>query len=127
MATSTPLTRDDLICVLTTALECFRREVDPEIPAAKILTLLTVAKHSGLQQLDLPNHVSALSPSAASRHVMDWTEVDKNRRPGPAFVDPRPDPMFRRRNLLFITPKGQHFLDRVASSVNSKLAKGARA
>jgi len=116
------LTKDQLITVLMTALECFRADFDPDITAARINTLLAVSKESGMQQVDVARFVKGLSTSGISRNVMDWSELDTKRRPGPEFVQQRPDPQFRRRNLLFVTPKGSHFLDRLTNHINKALA-----
>jgi DNA-binding MarR family transcriptional regulator len=122
MATATQLTPDELLKVLHTALETFREDFDGDILASKILTLTAVAQNPGLQQVDVGRHVKGATTSSISRNVMDWSELDKNRKPGPEFIQQRPDPDYRRRNVLYLTPKGQHYLDRLTQTVNARLA-----
>lgn len=122
---ATQLSNDELLKVLQTALEVFRNEVDADIMATKILTLTTVARNSGLPQVEMGDHIKGLTSSSASRHIMDWSELDKNRKPGMDFIQSRQDPMYRRRSLLYITPKGQQFLDRLTAKVNKTLAGAA--
>jgi len=125
---STQLTPDDLLKLFLSTLETVRAEVDPDISVSKFLTLLAVAANPGIQQLDLGNHIKGASSSSISRHVMDWSQLDKNRKPGMDFIQQAPDPAFRRRNVLFLTAKGQQFLARLLAKANAALApKAARA
>jgi DNA-binding MarR family transcriptional regulator len=121
------LSKEQLLLILTTALECFRADFNGEITAARINTLLAAAQHPGLQQVDIANFVKGLSTSGISRNVLDWSDLDKNKLPGPDFLTQRPDPEYRRRNLLYVTPKGTQYLDRLTSNINKKLAKRAKA
>ncbi|QWF18677.1 hypothetical protein [Lysobacter capsici] len=122
----TQLTSDELLRVLHTALETFREEVDGDIIAHKILTLVATARNPGLQQIDVAQHVKGLTTSSISRNVMDWSELDKNRKPGKDFIQQRPDPEYRRRNLLYVTPKGSQFIERLTTQVNKALEPKGR-
>lgn len=126
MGNATQLTTDELLKILHLALEQFRGDFDGDILASRILTLTAVAQNPGLNQTEVGNHVKGLTTSTISRNVIDWSELDKNRNPGPDFVQQRPDPEYRRRNVLYLTPKGQHYLDRLTEKVNKKLAGRAR-
>lgn len=116
-------TRDDIIAVVQTVLNKFREDHGGDITAARILTLLTVAQHPGIQQIDVGQYVKDLSPSAISRNVVDWGELTTSRAVGPDFIAQRPDPAYRRRNLLYPTPKGLQYIERTADSALTKLRK----
>jgi DNA-binding MarR family transcriptional regulator len=122
---ATQLTNDELLRVLQTALETFRTEVDTDINAPKILTLLAVARNSGMPQIEMGDHVKGVTTSSASRYLQDWSELDKNRQPGMDYITARPDPQYRRRSLIYITPKGQQFIERLTAAVNKVLAGAA--
>jgi DNA-binding MarR family transcriptional regulator len=111
------LSTEELLAILSSAIEYFRG-TDEDISAARIGTLLAVARNPGLQQVDVADHVCGLSTSGISRNVMDWSELDTKRRPGPEYISQRPDPEYRRRNLLFLTPKGHQYLERLTQKVN---------
>ncbi|NIJ81214.1 hypothetical protein [Xanthomonas cannabis] len=119
----TKITTDELVHILQIALEGLREDVDADLLASKLLCLTTTYEHPGLQQLDLGKHIKGLSSSSASRHIMDWSEYDKKGKPGVEFVQQRPDPAYRRRNLLFVTPKGQQYLNSLTDRVNKSLEK----
>lgn len=125
---STQLTSEELLKVFHAVLETVREEVDPDVSVSKLLTLLVTARFPGIQQLDLGDHIKGASSSSISRHVMDWSQLDKNRQPGMDFIQQAPDPAFRRRNVLFVTAKGQQFLARLLAKANAALTpKVARA
>lgn len=124
---STQLTQDEFLKLLHVALEAFRADVDPDISASKILTLIATARYPGQQQLDLSQHIKGASSSSLSRHVMDWSKLDKNRQPGPDFIEQTPDPEYRRRNVLFLTAKGQQFIAKLLNRVNAALTPKTRA
>jgi DNA-binding MarR family transcriptional regulator len=116
------LSTDELLSVLATALEYFR-DTDDDITAARIGTLIAVAQNPAIQQVDVADFVKGLSTSGISRNVLDWSELDTKRRPGPDFINQRADPEYRRRNLLHLTPKGHLFLERLTVAVNKGLKK----
>lgn len=110
------LSQEQVLGVLTSALTAFR-ELDPDITAARILTLLSVVRNPGMQQLDLGQHVKGLSTSAISRNVLDWSNFTSARKPGPDFITQAPDPMFRKRNLLYPTVKGLQWVEQMTKKV----------
>ena len=114
------LSKHDLIAVLTTALSSFREEFDSEITASRILTLLAVSENPGIQQVDVERFVRGLSASAVSRNILDWSDVTTNRKPGPGFLEQRPDPEYRRRNIVYPTAKALHWLEQLTKAVNDK-------
>lgn len=120
------LSKHDLIEVLTAALSSFREEFDSEITASRILTLLAVSENPGIQQVDVERYVRGLSASAVSRNILDWSDVTTNRKPGPGFLEQRPDPEYRRRNIVYPTAKALHWLEQLSKTVNERLAKKRR-
>ncbi|WP_369933944.1 hypothetical protein [Xanthomonas tesorieronis] len=121
----TALTTDELVHILHVALEELRHDVDTDLLATKLLCLTTAYEHPGLQQADIGKHVKDLSTSSASRHVMDWSEYDRYGNPSLGYLSQLPDPANRRRNLLFVTPKGQQYLTSLTDRVNKALQKRA--
>lgn len=117
------ITQEQLIAILQSALGAFREEFDSDITAARILTLLSIVQHPGMQQRDLTTFVKGLSQSAASRNILDWSDVNSARKAGPGFVEQRTDPMFRKRNLLYPTSKGHEFVKRLTNAVSASLSR----
>ncbi|WP_445392401.1 hypothetical protein ACUDTL_16955 [Stenotrophomonas pavanii] len=116
------LTQKELTVILTTALSAFREEIDEDITATRILTLLAVVDEPGIQQVDLEKVVGGLSPSAVSRNVLDLSQIKRNREPGPDFLEQRSDPAYRKRNLIYPTAKALHWLSALADRVGRKMA-----
>ncbi|NZA24775.1 winged helix-turn-helix transcriptional regulator [Luteimonas sp. SJ-92] len=114
------LTQDQVIAALQAALREFRTH-HPDITAARILTLLAVARSPGIQQSEISSAIGDMSQAASSRNVLDWTELNSARQVGPDFIAQRPDPNFRKRNVLYLTPKGHAFLGKIASTVNARI------
>ncbi len=120
------LTKQELTEILTETLTAFREEFDGDITASRILTLLAVSDHPGMQQIDVADYVKGLSASAISRNLVDWGDHTTARKPGPGFIEQRPDPMYRRRNLVYPTTKALHWLEQLTGRINAKLGKTAR-
>lgn len=111
----------DAIRVLTVAMDCFREGIDAEAPAQRILTFLAVAANPDMPQYDVSKHVKGIAEATVSRNVTDLSALNRARQPGPDLVEQRPDPMYRRRNLLRLTPKGERLLEQLASRINDTL------
>lgn len=116
------LTKEQLNTILTVALNEFR-EHHSDITAARILTLITVARNPGVQQAELGNSIPDLSQAAQSRNLLDWSNLTSKRKAGPGFLEARPDPLFRKRNVLFVTPSGKAFLEKVTEAVNARITR----
>lgn len=115
------LTDKELITALEAALSIFREEIDPDITAARILTLLATTQHPGCPQAEMERYVKGMSTSGISRNILDWSEVNNKREPGPNFILAKPDPTFRKRHLLYPTDRAWAFLSRVTAAVNKRL------
>ena len=116
------ITQEQLIAILQSALGAFREEFDSDITAARILTLLSIVQHPGMQQRDLTTFVKELSIGSV-RNILDWSDVNSARKAGPGFVEQRTDPMFRKRNLLYPTSKGHEFVKRLTNTVSASLGR----
>lgn len=114
------LSQKHLTAILTTSLRAFREEIDPDITATRILTLLVVADEPGIQQVDLERALGAAS-STVSRNILDLSVFKRNKTPGPDFLEQRTDPMYRKRNLVFPTSKALHWLSALTQRVNNSI------
>lgn len=116
------LSQKELTVILKTALNAFREEIGEDVTATRILTLLAVVDEPGIQQVDLERALGGLAPSSVSRNIGDLSSLKRNREPGPAFLEQRPDPAYRRRNLVFPTAKALHWLASLTERVNRKVS-----
>lgn len=115
------LTQQDVVHVLRVAVDRLRAEIGPEVPAQRILTLLAIAANPDLPQHDVPKHIHGVAEATVSRNVADLSAVTRTREPGPDLVEQRADPMYRRRNLLRLTRKGERLIADLARAANAAL------
>lgn len=116
------LTKQQLIAILKPALAAFRSEVDEDITATRILTLLEVVSQPGIPQADLERALDGLSASAVSRNLLDLSSYKRNKTPGPDFLQQMPDPMHRKRHLVYPTHKAEQWLTVLTAKVNAAVA-----
>lgn len=116
------LTQKQLIAILQSALAAFRSDVDSDISAARILTLLAVADQRVIPHADLERELDGLSASAVSRILLDLSNLKRDRTPGPDLVQQIPDPAYRKRNLVYPTQKAQQWLMSLTDQVNQAIA-----
>ncbi len=121
------LTKEELTALLTAALTHFRTELGSEVTAARILTLLTVARNPGMNQSDLGMFVKDLSQQGLSRNVLDLSARTANGSAGPDLLKVEPDPAFRRRNVLHPTPNATKLLTALTTAVNKVVRNRAKA
>ncbi|MBB4768622.1 hypothetical protein ACDH70_06950 [Xanthomonas axonopodis pv. poinsettiicola] len=126
----TQLTTEELVQILHIALGELRQDVEPGLLASKILCLTATYNHPGTLQSEITKYVKDLTPSAASRHIMDWSFRGKTLKPGDQpsgmeFIQQQADPLYPRRNLLHMTPKGLQYLSTLTDRVNEALQKRA--
>jgi DNA-binding MarR family transcriptional regulator len=115
------LTQQDVVHVLRVVIDRLRAEVGPEVPAQRVLTLLAIAANPDLPQHDVPRHVRGIVDATVSRNVADLSAVTRMREPGPGLVEQRADPMYRRRNLLRLTTKGERLIADLTRVANAAL------
>lgn len=124
------LTQDQLAAVLQAALTEFRHRFGPGLTAERLLILLAVVKSPGVNQADLAErYVKGMSQAGISRNVLDLTDQASTRDaqgrplPGPGLVEQRPDPAYRKRNVIYPTSKGLALLNSVTDTVNRKVSR----
>lgn len=89
------------------------RDLDPEIQAQAIATLLVIAQNpDGIKMQDLGKQVR-ISQSSVSRNVSLLSHTQRYGRPGHDLVVAFEDPMERRRKLVRLTPKGKRVVNRL--------------
>lgn len=92
------------------------REVDPEMPAQTLLTLLEVADKPGITMRDLQDRLG-LSSAAVSRIISRLSEWEKHEVPGLNYVDRRSNPVDRRYQIVEPTAKGLSFIRKVLNNI----------
>lgn len=99
------------------------RALDNDMTLMKAMTLLAVARQPGITQNDLGKVLNLSATATVSRNVLDWTDMTYQRRPGPDFLVQRPNPEYRRQNLVYPTTKGMAFLNKLIKTVNTVVTK----
>jgi len=117
---SEKLSQDAVLEALTAALNVFKDELGQETNISKLLTLIGIARSPGAEQYKLGEDIG-VPTSTLSRIVIDLSGVNRHREPGPNVVHAYPDPMWRRRNLLELTSKGNAMMLKVARRVNEAI------
>jgi len=82
------------------------REEHGDIPLQQLQMLLTIALNDGESQQTIQKMANQTRASA-SRNIQAWSVMDRKHQPGPGFVEMRPDPYERRRNLIYLTKQGE--------------------
>jgi DNA-binding MarR family transcriptional regulator len=115
-ATVPRMTADDTkLRRLWSQVETFR-ELDPEMSSQTIATLLLVALNPGIRVLALGPKLG-LERSAASRNVERLASITtKTGVRGWGLIEYRDDPEDRRAKCLYLTTKGEKFLQSVLQS-----------
>jgi DNA-binding MarR family transcriptional regulator len=103
-----------LRAVLTVA-----REVDPEMPAQTLLTMLEVAYDPDISMADLQQRMG-LSSAAMSRIISRLSEWEKHEVPGLNYVVSRKAPTDRRFVLVTPTPRGLTFVRKLVAAATRK-------
>lgn len=96
------------------------REIDSEMPAQLVSTLLYVASHKNCHKQALEQDLN-FTTASSSRNT-DWLTINhriKNRR-GLGLITKEADPSNGRRMQLALTPKGQVLVDQLKSILYDK-------
>lgn len=117
------MTKAELLKVLRVAVGYLQSNVDAEISAQRILTLIGVAEHPGVAQYELGERIGIDAASTPSRNLNDLTHRTSRRKPGPGLVTQEPDPDFRRRNVVRLTDRGEALLAAMTAEVNKAMQK----
>ncbi len=97
-------------------LDYVRDNLDSEAQAQKILALLKVYQNQGIRQPDLADKVGNIAQSSISRSLMDMSHLTQSKGVGPALIIQRPDPDFRRRNVVETTERGNVFISEMVKA-----------
>lgn len=118
----TRLTEAEITQVVFAALDEFRKELGLDVTAQRIQTMLAIAMNPNMEQRELGNQLGGMADATVSRNVSDLSAITRNKERGPNLVKQEPDPMFRRRNLVDLTPSGRALLRNVTDRVNKSLS-----
>ena len=98
------------IASLDRALRYARAKLSPDITAQRLLILIAVYFNEGLSQRELLQHLETTSITALSRNLADLSELTTKKLPGPGLLELRIDPLNLRIKRVFLTPRGQAFM-----------------
>ena len=87
-----------------------------DMPASKVMTLLTVALKEGLTVDDYAKR-ARISPTTMSRHLLDLGDIDRNKVPGLGLVEGRTNITNQRERIYQLTPKGRSLVTKVAGAL----------
>lgn len=120
------LSEAQLVRLLQVSIEQTRREIEPAMPASKLLLLIQAVRNPGARRSRIVRLVPGVSTTACDRHLTDWGAVDKEGAPSVDFIQQRRAPGYRRRKLVYPTPLGFEFFESLTHSVNVALSKMRR-
>jgi DNA-binding MarR family transcriptional regulator len=90
------------------------RVYDPEMQCQQILTLLNVCLKQnhpdGYSVRELADELK-LTQASASRNMMQWSKLTRRKQAGPDMIKATECPVNRSRKRLFLTGKGERFLE----------------
>ena len=98
------------LSILDRALRMARTRLSPDITAQRLLILIAVYLHEGLNQRELLQHLESTSITALSRNLADLSAWTSRKSPGPGLLELRVDPLNLRTKRVFLTAKGQRFM-----------------
>lgn len=101
----------DGVVGLESALRFARAELGPDVTAQRLLILLSVYTHEGLDQRSLLARLDSTSTTALSRNLADLSEWTSRKTAGPGMVELRQDRLNLRRKQVHLTPKGRAFIE----------------
>lgn len=98
------------------ALQILRKAIGTEANISRLLVLLGVQRERGIEQSKLGEQLD-FPVSTLSRIIIDLSGVNRRREPGPDLIRSYQDPMWRRRNLLELTARGEALMQQVAKAL----------
>lgn len=101
---------------LDSALRFARAELTADITAQRLLILICVYFNQGLSQRELLSKLDSTSITALSRNLADLSSWTTRKIPGPDLIELRPDPMNLRIKRVFLTRKGDRFIERLLNA-----------
>ena len=101
---------------LDRALRFARAELTADVTAQRLLILICVYFNQGMSQRELLTKLDSTSITALSRNLADLSDWTTRKKKGPGLIELRPDPMNLRIKRVFLTDKGNGFVQRWLSS-----------
>lgn len=89
------------------------RDLNPEMPAQNVLTLLLVAQSPGISMAELQQRLKVAS-STMSRNIASLSAHRGKGEAGLGLIEAREDIMDRRAKLVWLTPAGVKFADNLS-------------
>lgn len=80
--------------------------------------LLVIAEREGRTAREI-SELTGLSQPGVSRNVAALGRVHRSQKPGLGLVEAAEDPGERRRKIYFLTKKGQHFIQKLISTLET--------
>jgi DNA-binding MarR family transcriptional regulator len=104
------MTKQDLRKVQRFLTNVRRAEGDMSVQRLQVL----IQGYLG-EELDQTSLVKGadLSPSATSKHIASWTKLTAAKKPGPGYLESRPDPMNLKTRIISLTPRGREAVESI--------------
>ena len=104
--------QSDRLHTLDRALRFARAELTADVTAQRLLILICVYFNQGLSQRELLTKLESTSITALSRNLADLSDWTTRKKKGPGLIEMRADPMNLRIKRVFLTDRGNGFVDR---------------
>jgi len=121
--TGVPVDVADLVLLLRMGMSLMREATDSKIAVYRMLILLCTLEQPGLGHTALGEAAGIHVPAAISRNILNLTAYRTDRTPGPDLLEQRLDPLYRKEQRIYTTPKAQCWLETVVQQINAKLLK----
>lgn len=93
------------------------RAIDSDMPLQTAVMYLLVAQNEGLTMADISKQME-LAQSTCSRNIAALSKWHRLNRPGLDLVVAKEDPVERRRKVVYLTPKGRKFAERLKAIID---------
>lgn len=97
---------------LDRALRFARAELTADVTAQRLLILICVYFNQGMSQRELLTKLESTSITALSRNLADLSDWTTRKKKGPGLIELRADPMNLRIKRVYLTEKGNRFVQR---------------
>lgn len=98
-------------------LSTLRDVVADDLSVQKAQVLMAIAGSPRGIALGDVQRMAGLTKSAASRNVLDLSDLTSRRKPGPGLVEMRPDPNNRAYKLVYLTPVGHDAVNKILKAL----------
>ncbi|MEJ2127825.1 MAG: hypothetical protein P8X81_03165 [Woeseiaceae bacterium] len=105
--------------MLDRALHFARKKLTTDITAQRLQILLAVYFNEGLSQRELLRFLDMTSITALSRNIADLSRLTTKKLKGPGLLELRVDPLNLRVKRVFLTKKGERFMEQWLAYANT--------